>query len=150
MFPSMSFAEASGLRVNYSTLVMVPLMFENKNLNVCPEPSAAPKALFHSPTSAFLLAWPRQRWKTSYHWLTKCERWLASTSSFLSQDGRLELTNSVLSRSNFLHVHSLPNQINNKADRYFQETLSMEGAKVNARKPPKAAWTLVCKSKEEG
>jgi hypothetical protein len=83
--------------------------------------------------------------------VNRCERRLVATSAFLSQAGRLEITNSVLSAlptfcmSTFLLQQSVIEQIDK-----FRKIYLWRGSDVNAKQRPKAAWTMVCRSKEEG
>jgi hypothetical protein len=83
--------------------------------------------------------------------VTKCERRLVSISSFLSQAGRLELTNAIFSAlptfamSTFL----LPKTIIKQIDKYRKHCL-WRGSDSNNKKPPKAAWPMVSLPKEQG
>jgi hypothetical protein len=83
--------------------------------------------------------------------VTKCERRLVNVSSFLSQAGRLEITNAVFSAlptfamSTYLLLKTIIKQI----DKSRKHCL-WRGSDANIRKPPKAAWPLVCVPKEEG
>jgi len=83
--------------------------------------------------------------------VNRCERRLVSTSSFLSQAGRLELTNLVVSSllTFFVGTLSLPLSIINQIDKYMKHYLWIRRREANTRKPPKAAWTLVCKAKKK-
>jgi hypothetical protein len=83
--------------------------------------------------------------------VNRCERRLAATSTFLSQAGRLEVTNSIFTAlptfcmSTFLLQQLVIEQIDK-----FRKLCLWRGADVNAKQRPKAAWTMVCRSKEEG
>jgi len=83
--------------------------------------------------------------------ITKCERRLVCTSSFLSQAGKLELTNAVLSALPTFHMCalSLPKGVIKQIDKFRKHCL-WRGADINSRKPPKAAWEMVCVPKEDG
>ena len=83
--------------------------------------------------------------------VNRCERRLVSTSSFLSQAGRLELTNLAVSSllTFFVGTLSLPLSIINQIDKYMKHYLRIKSLEANARKPPKVAWTLVCKAKKK-
>lgn len=83
--------------------------------------------------------------------VTKCEQRLVSASSFLSQAGRLELTNAVLTAlpTFAMSTFPLPKTIIKQIDKYHKHCL-WRGSDVNNRKPPKAAWPLVCIPKEGG
>ena len=83
--------------------------------------------------------------------ITKCERRLSGISSFLNQAGRLQMTNAVLSSLPTFFMCSLviPKAVIKQIDKYRKHCL-WRGAEANGRKPPKAAWEIVCVPKEEG
>ena len=83
--------------------------------------------------------------------VNKFESRLANISSFLSQAGRLEPTNSVFTAlpTYCMSTLLLPPTIIKQIDTY-RKHYHWKGGEINARKPPKAAWPLVCKSKKEG
>ena len=83
--------------------------------------------------------------------VSKCERRLACTSTFLSQAGKLELTNVVLSALPTFHMCtlSLPKGVIKQMDKFRKHYL-WRGADINSKKPRKAAWEMVCVPKEEG
>lgn len=83
--------------------------------------------------------------------INKCERRLVATSTFLSQGGKLEITNSVLTamliftRCTFKFQEIALDHI----DKYKKHCL-WRGADINAKKAPKVAWPMVCLPKTEG
>jgi hypothetical protein len=83
--------------------------------------------------------------------VSKCERRMVSISSFLSQAGRLQMTNAMLtalptfSMCTFLFPKTVIKQI----DKFGKHCL-WRGSDVNSKKPSKAAWKLVCDSDENG
>ena len=83
--------------------------------------------------------------------VTKCERRLAYTSAFLSQAGRLEVTNSIFSALPmfFMSTFRLHNSVIKQVDLYRKHSL-WRGADLHDKTPPKAAWELVCLPKSEG
>lgn len=83
--------------------------------------------------------------------VSKCERRLAFTSIFLSQASRLELCNAVLLALPTFHMSALalPKGVIKKIDKFRKHYL-WRGADVNSKKPPKAAWEMVCIPKIEG
>jgi len=78
-------------------------------------------------------------------------RRLSYVSPFLSQAGRLELTNSVLTAlpTYTMCSISLPKTVIKQIDKARKQCL-WRGAEANAKKIAKAAWTMVCVSKGEG
>jgi hypothetical protein len=80
-----------------------------------------------------------------------CEKRLISTSNFLSQTGRLQMTNAVLSSlpTFYLCTFKLQDTIIKQIDKFRKHCL-WRGAYLNAKSPPKAAWDLVCLPKQQG
>lgn len=83
--------------------------------------------------------------------VSKCEKRLAGISSFLNMAGRLQLTNAVFSAlpTFFMCSLRLPKSIIKQIDKYRKHCL-WRGSDINSKKPPKAAWSLVRKPKNEG
>ena len=83
--------------------------------------------------------------------VNRCERRLVSTSAFLSQAGRLEITNSIFTALPvyYMSTFSLHKTVIKQIDKYRKHCL-WRGADINAKNPPKAAWELVCLPKKEG
>jgi hypothetical protein len=81
----------------------------------------------------------------------KVERRPSSTSTFLSQAGKLELVNSVLSSLATYHCCTLKlhKGVIKQLDKYRNHCL-WRGADLNAKHPSKAAWPNVCLPKKEG
>jgi hypothetical protein len=72
-------------------------------------------------------------------------------SSFLSDAGRLELTNAVLTAlpAFAMCTFLLPKTVIKQIDKYQKHCL-WRGSDMSSKKPPKAAWPLVCLPKTEG
>jgi hypothetical protein len=70
---------------------------------------------------------------------------------FLTQGGKMLMVNLVLSSlpTFFMSAIKVPIEILNQIDRYRQHCL-WRGEDLNAKKPPLAAWKLVCKPKRKG
>lgn len=83
--------------------------------------------------------------------VNRCEERLPSISSFLSQAGRLQLTNAVFSAlpTFAMCTHLLPKTVIKQIDKFRKHCL-WRGFDANNRTPPEAAWTLVCDLKENG
>jgi hypothetical protein len=81
----------------------------------------------------------------------RVERILISIAMFLTQGGKLLMVNSVLSSlpTFYMSVVKVPIEILNQIDRYRWHCL-WRGGDLNAKKPPLAAWKLVCKPKKKG
>jgi hypothetical protein len=83
--------------------------------------------------------------------VNRCERRLVSTSLFLSQAGKLQLTNSIFTAlpTFFMCTFSLHITIREQVDKYRKNYLWRGDGDTN-RINAKAAWHMVTKSKEEG
>ena len=83
--------------------------------------------------------------------VARCEKKLLSTSIYLSQAGRLQLTNSVFSSLPMFTMCtlSLHKTVIKQIDKFRKHCL-WRGADINDKRPPKAAWSLVCLPKDEG
>jgi hypothetical protein len=80
----------------------------------------------------------------------RIERRLVSTSNFLTQAGRLEMVNSVLSAllTFFMGKIKLPPSVIRQIDKYRKHCTS-RGSDLNTNKPPLAVWSLATKPKKE-
>ena len=83
--------------------------------------------------------------------VTKCERRLAYTSAFLSQAGRLEVTNSIFTSFPMfcMSTFKLHKIVIKQVDTYRKHSL-WRGEDLADRSPSKAAWEMVCLPKSEG
>jgi hypothetical protein len=81
----------------------------------------------------------------------KVERRLISTSAFLSQARKLEMVNFVLSSTVVYHCCTLKlhKGVIKQIDNYRKHCL-WRGSDINAKQPPKAAWSSVCVPKKVG
>lgn len=83
--------------------------------------------------------------------VTRRERRLTFTSNFLSQAGRLEITNSIFTSFPmfFMSAFQLHKTVIKQVDKYRKHYL-WRGADINDKRPPKAAWEMVSLPKTEG
>ena len=83
--------------------------------------------------------------------VNKCEKRLLCTSAFLSQAGRLQVTNAIFTAlpMYFMCTFSLHKTVIKQIDKFRKHCL-WRGTDINAKSPPKAAWELVCLPKAEG
>jgi hypothetical protein len=81
----------------------------------------------------------------------KVEKRLTCTSLFLSQAGKLEMVNSVLSAlpTYYMCTLKLPPTVIKQIDKY-QKHCVWRGGDINAKKPPLEAWHMVTRPKSEG
>jgi hypothetical protein len=146
-----TFADSKGLKVNYSKLSMIPINLSSKKINhlaatfQC-QAGSLPFIYLGLPLSDSKLT--IQEYLPLVH---RVERRLISTAMFLRQGGKLLMVTFVLSSLPTFHmsVIKVPIDIWNQIDQYRRHCL-WRGRDINAKKPPLAAWKLVCKPKKKG
>jgi hypothetical protein len=76
---------------------------------------------------------------------------LTNTSIWLTQGGKLEMINSVLSSmpTFYMCATKVPIEILNQVDKYRRHYL-WKGGDINNKKPPLTAWSMVTKPKNRG
>lgn len=146
-----SFGESTGLRVNYSKSVMVPINISEDRLLHLARTFNCEKGSLPFTYLGLSLSLTKPNVIDFSSLVNKCERRLAATSTFLNQAGRLQLTNSVFSAfpTFCMSTFAIHNTVISQIDK-FRKLCLWRGADINANQRPKAAWTTVCKSKEEG
>jgi len=146
-----TFGESTGLKVNYTKSVMVPI-------NTSPAKLQHLARTFNCDTGSLPFTYlglplglTKPRVIDFSPLVSRCERRLAATSIFLNQAGRLEVTNSIFSAlptfcmSTFLLQQTVVDQLDK-----FRKLCLWRGADINAKQKPKAAWPVVCRTREEG
>lgn len=90
-----SFASSTGLKVNYAKSMMVPINVSKDRLSHLANIFGCSTGSFPFTYLGLPLGLTKPRVEDFWPLISKCERRLASTANFLSQAGRLELTNLV-------------------------------------------------------
>lgn len=146
-----SFSESTGLKVNYNKSLMVPINLSEEKLNLLASTFGCSKGSLPFTYLGLPLGLTKPRIEDFLPLVNKCERRQASTSTFLSQAGKLELTNAVLSALPTFHLCSfaLPKGVIKQIDKFRKHCL-WQGSDINSKKIPKAAWEMICIPKEEG
>jgi hypothetical protein len=144
-----SFATSTGLKVNYSKSMIVPInAAENKILarTLGCSIGTMPFTYLGLP-----LGTTKPKVVDFLPLISKCERRLSSISTFLSQAGRLQMTNVVFSALPTFHLctFKVHKNVIAQIDKYRKHYL-WRGADINTKSPPKVAWDLVCLPKSEG
>jgi len=141
-----TFSKATGLKVNFQKSMMLPVNLIEEKIDLLARTFGCSKG-----TLPFTYLGLTKQVQDFLLLVTRCERRLSSISSFLNQAGRLELTNAVFTSlpTFFMCSLELPKTIIKQIDKFRKHCL-WRGADINAKKPPKAAWEMVCKPKEEG
>lgn len=146
-----SFAEFTGLKVNYSKSMMVPINIAADRFDILANTFGCSKGTLPFTYLGLPLSLAKPTVADFWPLVSPCERRLVNTSVFLSQAGRLELVSAVFSAlptfamSTFL----LPKTVIKQVDKYRKHCL-WRGSDLTSKKPSKAAWQLVCTSKEHG
>jgi hypothetical protein len=91
-----SFGESTGLKVNYSKSLMVPINLSDQKLEHLARTFDCNKGDLPFTYLGLPLGLTKPKIVDFSPLVSKCERRLISTSLFLSQDGRSQLTNSVI------------------------------------------------------
>jgi hypothetical protein len=146
-----SFAQSTGLKVNYSKSMMFPINVIDDRLDHLARTFGYSKGTFPFTYLGLPLGLTKPRVQDFLPLVTKCERRLTSVSSFVSQAGRLELTNAVFTAMPMFYMCSLEiskiviKQIDKDRKQYLWRALD-----INGRGQPKAAWPMICVPKEKG
>ena len=91
-----SLADSSGLQVNFDESMMVPLNVSEERLDILASTFGCSKGSLPFTYLGLPLGLTKPSVADFWPLVSKCERRLVAFSSFLSEAGRLELTNSVL------------------------------------------------------
>jgi hypothetical protein len=115
-----TFVEASGLKVNFEKSMMVPVNIRDDRLDLLAISFGCFKGSFHFTYLGLPLSLTKPTTADFWPLATKCERRLVTFSSFLSEAGRLELTNAVLTTLPTFAMCSflLPKTVIKQIDRY--------------------------------
>jgi hypothetical protein len=146
-----SFAESTGLQVNFEKSFMVPFNITEDRLNTLINTFGCTKQTL--PFTYLGLPLSITKPSVAHFWplVSKCERRLVNFSTFLSEAGRLQLTNAVLSAlpTFTMCTFLLPKTVIKQIDKYRKHCI-WRGSDLNNKKPSKAAWPLVCLPNLEG
>jgi hypothetical protein len=144
-----SFAESTGLKVNYNKSLMVPINIEDDKFDILANTFGCSKGSLPFTYLGLPLSLTKPTMADFWPLVNHCERHLSSISSFLSQAGRLQLTNAVFSAlpTFAMCTYLLPTTVIKQIDKFRKH---WRGSDINNRKPPKAVWKMVCTSKENG
>ena len=145
------FTLATGLNVNFNKSQMVPVNVAQKKLHFLATNFGCATGSLPFTYLGLPLGITKPRVEDFLPMVTKCEKRLQATSIFLSQAGRLQMTNAVLTALPMYHMCTLlfPQIVIDQIDKYRKYCL-WRGSDINAKSSPKAAWSMVCLPKEEG
>lgn len=146
-----TFSEATGLKVNLKKSMMLPININDQKLDHLANTFGCSKGSFPFTYLGLPLGLTKPVIQDYLPLINKCESRLGGVSALLSQAGRLEITNAVMTALPTFYLCSLeiPGTVIKRIDS-FRKNCLWRGSDVNGRKPPQAAWTLVCQPKEQG
>jgi hypothetical protein len=124
-----SFSDSIGLKVNYNKSFLVPINIDKNRASHLATTLGCVVGTLPLTYLGLPLGTPRPK----IHFLImKCERRLIATSTFLSQAGRLKITNAVLTVLPTFHMCALalPKGVIKKIDKYRKHSL-WRGADLN-------------------
>lgn len=146
-----SFLDSTGLKVNYNKSFLVPINISEARATHLVNTLGCSVGSLPFTYLGLPLGTSRPKIDDYLPLINKCERRLVATSTFLSQAGKLEITNAVLSALPTFHMCALalPKGVVKQIDKFRKHCL-WRGADINSKKPPKAAREMVCQTREEG
>lgn len=146
-----TFAQSTGLRVNYNKSVLVPLNISEEKLVQLSDLIGCQTGNLPFTYLGLPLGTTKPNIEDFLPLIQRIERRLTCTSSFLSQGGKLEMVNTVFSSSAVFHISSikLHKGVIKQLDKYRKHCL-WRSSDLQSKKPSKTSWSLVCLPKKEG
>jgi hypothetical protein len=140
-----SFATATGLKVNYNKTMMFPINISQEQLQNLATVFECQQGSMPFTNLGLPLGTTKPKIEDFLPLVQRVEKRLTSTSAFLSQAGKLEMVNLVLSSSAVYHCCTLKlhKGVIEQIDKYRKHCL-WRGSDVNAKQPPKASWSTIC------
>lgn len=116
----LNFAESSGLKVNFDKSMMVPINIPEDRFELPANSFGCSTGALPFPYLGLPLSLTKPSVADFWPLVSKCERRLVAFSSYLSEAGRLELTNAVLSALPTFAMSSflLPKTVIKQIDKY--------------------------------
>jgi hypothetical protein len=146
-----TFADSTGLKVNYAKSSMYPINISQEKLQHMSATFPCSAGALPFTYLGLPLSTTKPNVQDCLPLLLRIERRPLNTSIFRTQGGKLQMVNSVISSlpTYFMCLIKLPVDIINQIEKYRRHCL-WAGGDVNARKPPLAAWKLVTRPKMKG
>lgn len=145
------FAVATGLKVNFAKSMMVPINLTENRCNYLAQSFGCAVGKLPFTYLGLPLGLTKPKVEDFLPLVSKCERRLVVTSTYLTQAGRLQMTNAVFTSLPMFHLCSflIPKTVIKQINKYRKHGL-WRGGDMNAKNPPKAAWEMVCVPKKDG
>ena len=134
------FSSSTGLKVNYNKSMMIPINIQQERIELLANTFGCSIGSFPFTYLELPLSLSKPKIEDFQPVVSRCEKRLLSTSIYLSQAGRLQLTNSIFSALPMFTMCtlSLPKTVIKQINKFRKHCL-WRGADINDRKPPKAA-----------
>ena len=145
----LAFSTSTGLKVNYSKSMLVPINLSDDSANLLAQSFGCSLGTLPFTYLSLPLGLTKPKVAEFMPLVNRCERRLACTSNFLSQAGRLEVTNAIFSALPMFTMctFQLHKTVIKQIDKYRKHCL-WRSSNINDKKPPKAAWEMVCLPKK--
>jgi hypothetical protein len=146
-----TFVDSTGLKLNYAKSSLYPINISEERLKHLATTFNCKAGSLPFTYLGLLLSINKPTMHDCLPLVDRVERRLVRTSLWLTQGGKLQMVNLVLSSLTTFYLCSIkvPIIILNQIDKYMRHCL-WRGGDVNARKPPMAAWKLVTRPKSKG
>ena len=146
-----SFADSTGLKVNFSKSMLIPINISEDKVNHLARTFGCVVGSWPFTYLGLPLGLTKPRVDDFLPLINRCERRLTSTSLFLSQAGKLQMVNSVFSSlpTFFMSTFLLHSSVREQVDKFRKHCL-WRGSDDNSRINAKAAWSLVARTKQNG
>ena len=135
-----SFAASSGLKVNFDKSLMLPVNLSATRLDELAANFGCSKGTLPFAYLGLPLNLTKPSVADFWPLVSKCERRLATFFNFLSDAGRLQMTNAVLTAfpTYTMCTYLLPKTVTKQIDKFRKHCL-WRGSDANNRKPPKSS-----------
>jgi hypothetical protein len=146
-----TFASSTGLRVNFAKSMMVPINMTDARVHHLAATFGCSVGSLPFTYLGLPLGLTKPKVDDFMPLVTRCERRLVSTSLFLTQAGRLQITNSVFSSlpTFYMSTFHLHVTVREQIDKFRKHCL-WRGSEDNNRINAKAAWPIVARPKKDG
>jgi hypothetical protein len=140
-----SFANSTGLHVNYQKPNIYPINVSNERMDILAKTLNCKIGTYPFTYLELLMGITKPRIDSFLPLIQKIEKRLSTTSLFLSQAGRLQTVNAVFTSLSTFYLCTLkiPSLVIKQIDKYRRHCL-WRGTDINATRPAQAAWRLAC------
>jgi hypothetical protein len=145
------FSEASGLRVNYSKSNLIRINIAEDNVDLFNNALVCQRGTLPFTYLGLPLSTTKPRKEFFMPLILSAQRRLSACSMYLSYGDKLRLVNSVLSSLPTFYLATLKvyKWVLSEFDKYRRHCL-WRTKDLEDKKPPLAAWDLVCRPKDQG